>query len=61
MGTVVQCVRVLSVEGWKPWSTGIPTQRLVTRPATSLPVGIGLTARRTYPKRSSAGGCPEGN
>lgn len=37
LGPVGQCVRVLSDEGWKPWSTGIPTQRLVTRPATSPP------------------------
>jgi hypothetical protein len=51
LGPVGQCVRVLSDEGWQPWSTGIPTLRLVTRPAASPPWGSvipGTTARWVY-------------
>jgi len=39
LGPVGRCVRVRSDANWKPWSTNIPTQRLVTRPATSPPWG----------------------
>ena len=38
-GPIGQCVRIRSDANWKPWSSGIPTLRLVTRPATSPPWG----------------------
>ncbi len=39
LGPIGQCVRVRSDANWKPWSSGIPTLRLVTRPASSGPWG----------------------
>lgn len=36
---VGECVQVLSSGNWKAWSSGAPTQRIVTRPASSRPWG----------------------
>ncbi len=45
-GPVGQCVQVLSDQYWKPWSTGVPTQRLVTRPGSSPPWGSVIPGTR---------------
>jgi hypothetical protein len=46
IGQVGQCVQVLSDQYWKPWSTGVPTLRLVTRPASSAPWGSVIPGTR---------------
>ncbi len=46
VGQVGQCVQILSDGYWKPWSSGVPTSRIVTRPASSGPWGSVIPGTR---------------
>jgi hypothetical protein len=46
LGSTGQCIQILSDQYWKPWSSGVPTLRLVTRSASSPPWGSVIPGTR---------------
>jgi hypothetical protein len=58
LGNSGQCVRLLSDGDWRVWSTGIPTDPVVTRPASSGPWGSvipGTPAQWVYARSFETG------